>query len=119
MCIRDRDQGDDVMNYSFFSFLAINFPISAIFFLYTLSILLETLRFFSSCFIRFFRDFLDFFSIASFSLSTFLPFFFFFCTLRYAFISVFILPMYSALICLLYTSPSPRDLSTSRMPSSA
>ena len=24
-----------------------------------------------------------------------------------------------ALICLLYTSPSPRDLSTSRMPSSA
>eukprot|EP00831_Metopus_contortus_P033281 TRINITY_DN26709_c0_g1_i1.p1 TRINITY_DN26709_c0_g1~~TRINITY_DN26709_c0_g1_i1.p1 ORF type:complete len:205 (+),score=8.07 TRINITY_DN26709_c0_g1_i1:166-780(+) len=29
-------------------------------------------------------------------------------------------PMYSALIpCLLYTSPSPRDLSTSRMPSSA
>eukprot|EP00831_Metopus_contortus_P016841 TRINITY_DN17092_c0_g1_i5.p2 TRINITY_DN17092_c0_g1~~TRINITY_DN17092_c0_g1_i5.p2 ORF type:complete len:113 (+),score=12.67 TRINITY_DN17092_c0_g1_i5:189-527(+) len=30
------------------------------------------------------------------------------------------LPMYSALIpCLLYTSPSPRDLSTSRMPSSA
>eukprot|EP00831_Metopus_contortus_P073300 TRINITY_DN66854_c0_g1_i1.p1 TRINITY_DN66854_c0_g1~~TRINITY_DN66854_c0_g1_i1.p1 ORF type:complete len:104 (+),score=9.30 TRINITY_DN66854_c0_g1_i1:421-732(+) len=30
-----------------------------------------------------------------------------------------VLPMYSALICLLYTSPSPRDLSTSRMPSSA
>ena len=26
---------------------------------------------------------------------------------------------HSALICLLYTSPSPRDLSTSRMPSSA
>eukprot|EP00831_Metopus_contortus_P025554 TRINITY_DN21994_c0_g1_i2.p1 TRINITY_DN21994_c0_g1~~TRINITY_DN21994_c0_g1_i2.p1 ORF type:complete len:128 (-),score=2.99 TRINITY_DN21994_c0_g1_i2:100-483(-) len=33
---------------------------------------------------------------------------------------VFWVPMYSALIpCLLYTSPSPRDLSTSRMPSSA
>ena len=26
---------------------------------------------------------------------------------------------YSSLVCLLYTSPSPRDLSTSRMPSSA
>ena len=26
---------------------------------------------------------------------------------------------YSSNICLLYTSPSPRDLSTSRMPSSA
>eukprot|EP00826_Nyctotherus_ovalis_P032258 TRINITY_DN26014_c0_g1_i1.p3 TRINITY_DN26014_c0_g1~~TRINITY_DN26014_c0_g1_i1.p3 ORF type:complete len:108 (-),score=11.22 TRINITY_DN26014_c0_g1_i1:5-328(-) len=28
-------------------------------------------------------------------------------------------PMYSALICLLYTSPSPRDSCASRMPSSA
>ena len=28
-------------------------------------------------------------------------------------------PRVNALICLLYTSPSPRDLSTSRMPSSA
>ena len=27
--------------------------------------------------------------------------------------------MYFPLVCLLYTSPSPRDLSTSRMPSSA
>ena len=27
--------------------------------------------------------------------------------------------MHGALACLLYTSPSPRDLSTSRMPSSA
>ena len=27
--------------------------------------------------------------------------------------------IYGAYICLLYTSPSPRDLSTSRMPSSA
>ena len=27
--------------------------------------------------------------------------------------------MYGVLTCLLYTSPSPRDLSTSRMPSSA
>ena len=26
---------------------------------------------------------------------------------------------YTVIICLLYTSPSPRDLSTSRMPSSA
>eukprot|EP00831_Metopus_contortus_P041624 TRINITY_DN3269_c0_g1_i1.p4 TRINITY_DN3269_c0_g1~~TRINITY_DN3269_c0_g1_i1.p4 ORF type:complete len:100 (-),score=8.53 TRINITY_DN3269_c0_g1_i1:129-428(-) len=35
-------------------------------------------------------------------------------------ILLFTFPMYSALIpCLLYTSPSPRDLSTSRMPSSA
>ena len=30
---------------------------------------------------------------------------------------IFILPQFS--LCLLYTSPSPRDLSTSRMPSSA
>ena len=29
------------------------------------------------------------------------------------------LDMVDAVICLLYTSPSPRDLSTSRMPSSA
>ena len=28
-------------------------------------------------------------------------------------------PVWRLLICLLYTSPSPRDLSTSRMPSSA
>ena len=28
-------------------------------------------------------------------------------------------PIYESMICLLYTSPSPRDLSTSRMPSSA
>eukprot|EP00831_Metopus_contortus_P073387 TRINITY_DN6693_c0_g1_i1.p1 TRINITY_DN6693_c0_g1~~TRINITY_DN6693_c0_g1_i1.p1 ORF type:complete len:372 (-),score=73.92 TRINITY_DN6693_c0_g1_i1:115-1230(-) len=36
------------------------------------------------------------------------------------YISAQVIPMYSALIpCLLYTSPSPRDLSTSRMPSSA
>ena len=28
-------------------------------------------------------------------------------------------PLYQSQICLLYTSPSPRDLSTSRMPSSA
>ena len=36
---------------------------------------------------------------------------------------IFILPMFAGLllfsICLLYTSQSPRDLSTSRMPSSA
>ena len=31
----------------------------------------------------------------------------------------FILGKYELLFCLLYTSPSPRDLSTSRMPSSA
>ena len=29
------------------------------------------------------------------------------------------LQFYGSMICLLYTSPSPRDLSTSRMPSSA
>ena len=36
-------------------------------------------------------------------------------------VSVFVLPELAALVegCLLYTSPSPRDLSTSRMPSSA
>ena len=28
-------------------------------------------------------------------------------------------PVQRAIVCLLYTSPSPRDLSTSRMPSSA
>ena len=32
---------------------------------------------------------------------------------------VLFLPLASIWICLLYTSPSPRDLSTSRMPSSA
>ena len=30
-----------------------------------------------------------------------------------------LLAVYGVIICLLYTSPSPRDLSTSRMPSSA
>ena len=30
-----------------------------------------------------------------------------------------IVPQNEAYVCLLYTSPSPRDLSTSRMPSSA
>ena len=34
----------------------------------------------------------------------------------YIILTCFVLPF---LICLLYTSPSPRDLSTSRMPSSA
>ena len=29
------------------------------------------------------------------------------------------MPDYDTYVCLLYTSPSPRDLSTSRMPSSA
>ena len=33
--------------------------------------------------------------------------------------SPFLLPIYAVYLCLLYTSPSPRDLSTSRMPSSA
>eukprot|EP00831_Metopus_contortus_P069547 TRINITY_DN62605_c0_g1_i1.p2 TRINITY_DN62605_c0_g1~~TRINITY_DN62605_c0_g1_i1.p2 ORF type:complete len:115 (+),score=14.43 TRINITY_DN62605_c0_g1_i1:68-412(+) len=33
--------------------------------------------------------------------------------------SVLLLSFISHIICLLYTSPSPRDLSTSRMPSSA
>ena len=34
-------------------------------------------------------------------------------------ISIWLLPMHLVKACLLYTSPSPRDLSTSRMPSSA
>eukprot|EP00827_Trimyema_finlayi_P001842 TRINITY_DN182_c0_g2_i1.p2 TRINITY_DN182_c0_g2~~TRINITY_DN182_c0_g2_i1.p2 ORF type:complete len:112 (+),score=33.44 TRINITY_DN182_c0_g2_i1:471-806(+) len=47
-----------------------------------------------------------------------------FITLQYFFNSQLInqfkqFPMYSALICLLYTSPSPRDKRQSRMPSSA
>ena len=33
--------------------------------------------------------------------------------------SLSLLPVTLAYLCLLYTSPSPRDLSTSRMPSSA
>ena len=36
-----------------------------------------------------------------------------------AFICIAIKPQMISQICLLYTSPSPRDLSTSRMPSSA
>jgi len=35
------------------------------------------------------------------------------------FVSVLIHELGHSLVCLLYTSPSPRDLSTSRMPSSA
>ena len=39
--------------------------------------------------------------------------------LREEFVRDFVFPMFRANTCLLYTSPSPRDLSTSRMPSSA
>ena len=33
--------------------------------------------------------------------------------------TVWMAPVVTSVVCLLYTSPSPRDLSTSRMPSSA
>ena len=36
-----------------------------------------------------------------------------------AYLDVDVTPVFCTKICLLYTSPSPRDLSTSRMPSSA
>eukprot|EP00831_Metopus_contortus_P025311 TRINITY_DN21848_c0_g1_i3.p1 TRINITY_DN21848_c0_g1~~TRINITY_DN21848_c0_g1_i3.p1 ORF type:complete len:129 (-),score=13.83 TRINITY_DN21848_c0_g1_i3:58-444(-) len=47
--------------------------------------------------------------------------FFFGCSSIKSMDYMFILNVYNALVhsCLLYTSPSPRDLSTSRMPSSA
>ena len=35
------------------------------------------------------------------------------------FVNMLVKSMRQAVVCLLYTSPSPRDLSTSRMPSSA
>ena len=50
----------------------------------------------------------------NFSLGTFIP-----VILFLVFINTVLLKFFQIDICLLYTSPSPRDLSTSRMPSSA